>query len=280
MKPVDGYVEVEPGVRLYVERFGAGPAVVFVHAGGMTHAAWDHQVAALMDRFHTVAYDFRGVGASDRPSTGYSIDVFADDLHQLVQALELERPTIVGHALGSHVALRLAATRPESVGKLVLVSPAPWFVGDRGGTGGFPDELWNAMRSGFARDRAQADLDLIDRSYFHRAPSEAVRLWCFQMALQWPLPVLQQLMARLPEVDHRDVLACIDLPVLVVHGRHDRKNRYEGGVYLAEHIPNARLVTLEESAHCPPVEEVERFNEVVAEFALALPVAGTAGSAG
>lgn len=62
-------VEVAQGVHLHVKQFGAGARVAFVHAGGMTHAAWDHQVGALADRYHTVAYDFRGVGASDCPPT-------------------------------------------------------------------------------------------------------------------------------------------------------------------------------------------------------------------
>lgn len=122
------------------------------------------------------------------------------------------------------------------------------------------------MRSGLAVNRAQADIDVIDQQYFHRPPGEGMRFWCLQMALQWPLAVLNQLVASMSGLDHREALRHIDLPVLIAHGRHDRKNRYEGGVYLAEHLRNAHLVTFEESAVCPHLEEVPRFNDLLAEF--------------
>ena len=260
------YVEVEPRVRLFVQEFGAGPPVVFVHAGGMTHASWDHQVASLSGRFHTVAYDSRGVGISARPPSGYSIGVLARDLLHLIRALGLERPALVAHGVGAHVALRLATNHPGAARALVLVSAAPWSVGDREGAGGIAQTLWKTMQSGLALNRAQADLDLIDQQYFHRPPGEGMRQWCLQMALQWPLPVLEQLIEGMSAVDHREALPGIQVPVLVAHGRHDRKNRYEGGVYLAAHLPNARLVTFEESAVCPQLEEVARFNEMLAEF--------------
>jgi non-heme chloroperoxidase len=259
-------VEVEPGVNLHVQQFGTGEPVVFVHAGGMTHAAWDHQIGALATQFRTIAYDCRGVGASDVPATGYSIDALAQDLRHLIQRLELDTPMVVAHGIGAHVALRLVSTCPGLVERVVLVSAAPWSVGDRGTQGGISQSLWATMQAGLAVDRAQADLDLIDQQYFHRPPSEGMRLWCWHMASQWPLGVLRQLIDGMATIDHRPFLAGMELPVLVAHGRHDRKNRYEGGVYLADHLPNARLVTFEESAVCPQLEEVRRFNEVLAEF--------------
>lgn len=276
MLPTQAHVEVDAGVRLYVQQFGAGPSVVFVHAGGMTHAAWDHQVGALSDRFHTVTYDIRGVGASDKPSAGYSIDVLAHDLGLLIQRLGLQRPMLVGHGVGAHVALRLVSNQQGLIERLVLVSGAPWSVGDREVAGGISQALWKTMQQGLAVNRAQADLDLIDGQYFHRPPSEGMRLWCLQMALQWPLAVLNQLVADMSAVDHRDALKGLTLPVLVAHGRHDRKNRYEGGVYLAEHLRNARLVTFEGSAVCPQLEEVARFNSALTNFLLegeAIPTA-------
>lgn len=93
-----------------------------------------------------------------------------------------------------------------------------------------------------------------------------MRQRCFRMALTWPLPVLTEILRSVETIDHRETLPAIRTPVLVVHGRHDRKNRYEGGAYLAEHVPGAQLVVFEESAHCPMLEEVERFTEVIAAF--------------
>jgi non-heme chloroperoxidase len=269
-------VQVDEGVRLAVQEFGDGPPVVFVHGGAFTHAGWDHQVAALMPSYRTVTYDLRGCGGSDRPPAGYSVDRYAEDLGALLRALGLERPVLVGHGLGAHVALRCAADRADDIAGLVLVAAAPWFVGDRDGAGGFPDALWERMRSGAARSRAEADLALIDGSFFHRPPSEAVRLWCLKLALEWPLPVFRLLSASLRSVDHRAYAGAVRVPTLLIHGRHDRKTRYEGAQHLAELLPQAELATFEESAHCPQLEEVERFNAVLADFLSRL----TAGAAG
>jgi non-heme chloroperoxidase len=260
-------IPLETGVALEVEEFGSGPPVVLVAGGAMTHRVWDHQAAALMRRYRSVALDLRGSGGSDKPASGYSVDVFAADLEALIEVLGLQRPVVLGHGLGSHVALRLAATQPGLVGGLALAAAAPWFVGDRNGVGGgFPDDLWKRMLGGAARNRAQADLDLIDAEFFHRDPGEGMRAWCLQMAAEWPLPVFAQLAPTLRELDHRDALAAIAQPVLLLHGRHDRKTRYEGAEYLARQLPDARLVTFEESAHCPHLEEPEAFNRAVLEF--------------
>lgn len=261
-------VEVEPGVRLYIEDWGSGPPVVFIHGGGVTHEFWEHQVPSLMDRFRVITYDLRGCGRSDRPPQGYTPDRWADDLRGLVEGLELERPVIVGHAVGSHVALRFAIRHAATLDSLVLASAAPWFLGERESTGGFSQAMWEKMKATLTRNRPQAELDLADERYFHRDPGEGMRLATLHMALQWALPVYVQMFESFADLDHREDLPGLDLPVLVAHGRHDTKNRYDGGEYLAEALPNARLVTFEESAHCPPLEEPERFNEELLGFLL------------
>lgn len=270
------HVEVDDGVRLYVEEWGQGAPVIFVHGGGVTHAFWEHQVGGLMDGFRTISYDHRGCGASDKPAGEYSVGLWAEDLHALIGRLGLDRPVVVGHALGSHVALTLAARHPESVGRLALAAAAPWFVGEHGQDGGFSTDFWDALQASWLRNRPQAELDLADEKYFHRDPGEGLRMATLQMALTWPLPVFLELAKTLPDVDHRASLSGIEVPVLLMHGRHDEKNRYDGVEYLLEHLPDARLTTFEDCAHCLPVEDPERCTEVLREFLEADPQAGAA----
>jgi pimeloyl-ACP methyl ester carboxylesterase len=259
-------VEVEPGVRLYVEEWGEGVPVVFVHGGGVTHEFWEHQVSGLMGRFRVITFDLRGCGRSDRPPRGYSIDIWAADLGALIELMGLERPAVVGHAVGAHIALRLASSRPDLLGRAVIASGAPCAFGQEAGAGGFSTSMWEGLKRGLTTNRPQAELDLADDRYFLRDPGEGMRLWTLHMALQWSNGVYAQLFESFPSLDHRPHLSQVALPVLVAHGRHDDKNRYDGGVYLAERLPAARLVTFEASAHCPPLEEVERFNGELASF--------------
>jgi len=261
-----GRIEVDRGVSLYVEDFGRGSPLVFVHGGGVTHAFWDHQTGALANRFRTISFDLRGCGLSDKPSSGYSVAIWMEDVRKLIDLLDLERPTVIGHGLGSHVALRLATEYPDVAGSLVLASAAPWFLGKGGREGGFAEDFFEDLKASWMKNRAQAEMDLADNKYFYKDPGDPTRYWCLSMAMQWPLAVFMELVETLPDIDHSAALPKITAPTLLVHGVHDEKNRYSGVNHLVENLPNAQLVTLPDCAHCPPLEDPQEFNRALLEF--------------
>ena len=267
------YCEVASGVRLYYEDFGDGPAIVFTPSGQLTHKMWESQVAALAGDYRTVAYDWRGTGASDRPRDGYTVDAAAADVCTLVERLGLAPTVLVGHGIGNHPNIIAAATRPDLVSGLVLVSAAPWFSGTHDGVeGGLAPEFLEflARGSGMQDARgipyAQVCGDLSERFLFHRPQSPAVHQACLEQGLTWPQFVINAYAKTLRSVDHRERLAQIRCPALVVQGRHDRKSRYAGAAYLAEKIKGARFVTLEDSAHMVQTEEINAFNAAVKGF--------------
>jgi pimeloyl-ACP methyl ester carboxylesterase len=262
------YAQVDDRVRLYYEDFGDGRPIVFVHSGAATHDLWEHQVYHLSDRFRTVTYDHRGVGMSDKPRSGYTVDRLADDLSNLIAVLDLNQPTLVSHGLGGHVLLRCVARHPKVASKIALTAAAPWYLGDKEGEGGFSEDFFAKLNAVLARNNPQGNWDLFENYLFHQDPGEPMKHACLQMALAWPLNVWKELARDLPNTDHREMLSRLTQPTLVLHGKHDRKNRYEGGVFLSERIPKARLVTFEKSAHCPFLEEMEKYNAVLTEFVL------------
>jgi pimeloyl-ACP methyl ester carboxylesterase len=77
-------------------------------------------------------------------------------------------------------------------------------------------------------------------------------------------------------IDHRTRAPTLRIPTLIVQGRHDKKQRYEGAVHLARMIPGARLATLEHSATMGNVEEVAAFNRELLQFARELAARGKA----
>src|SRR3954451_14018986 len=81
------YCEVAPDVRLYYEDFGEGQPIVLICGANLTHKSWESQVAALAPEFRTVAFDWRGSGASDRPRSGYSAETATADLCTLMERL-------------------------------------------------------------------------------------------------------------------------------------------------------------------------------------------------
>lgn len=121
-------------VTLHRVQWGtSGPAIVCVH--GLTANAFCYQAFADQLAFdhQVIAYDLRGRGDSDRPEQGYSIPIHAQDLANLIDELELDRPIIVGHSLGALISLNFASHYPEKLSKLVLIdagAPLPWKTAD------------------------------------------------------------------------------------------------------------------------------------------------------
>jgi pimeloyl-ACP methyl ester carboxylesterase len=260
------HCEVEKGVRLYYESFGTGEPIVFVHGGAMSHEGWEQQVYELGDYFHVVAYDLRGHGESDKPAHGNNFQRFAQDLEALVAHLRLSRVSLVCHAVGGYVGILYALRNPQMLHKLVLVSSSARFLGGEEERSGFSDEFWRDLLEGMKRSKIEANAKLCNEMFFHKDPGEATRQQILGIMLQWPLYSMKEIGRDAQNIDFRDRLREIKAPTLVIHGRHDRKQRYEGAALLANGIPNARLITFEESAHMPNYEEVERFNREIMAF--------------
>ena len=270
------YCEVSHNVRLYYEDFGDGGAVVFIGGGQSTHKLWGSQVAALAGEFRAVTFDWRGTGASDKPRGGYTIDAAATDVAALMDGLGIASATLVGHGLGSHLALLTADARPQAVNGLFLAAAAPWMTGERDGQiGGLPEEflLFVTSQQGRSVPYPETCFELGDKGMFHKPQSPGINQWALEQALAWPQYVLESYAGSLRRIDHRERLPRLSCPAVIAQGRHDRKQRYEGAIYLANVMPSARLLTFEDSAHMPMVEETDRFNAALLDFARAATAA-------
>ncbi len=130
MNPVRDKFVTAGDVKLHYVQWGEqGPAIVCVH--GLTANAFCFQAFADdLARDHRVfAYDLRGRGDSDKPEHGYSVPIHATDLLYMIDALELERPVLMGHSLGAQIVLYFAAHYPQKLSKLILIdagAPLPW----------------------------------------------------------------------------------------------------------------------------------------------------------
>lgn len=114
------------GVVLNFETQGSGgPPLVFVHGWCSDHRFFGPQFEYFKGSRHVVAVDLRGHGESSKPQGDYSIATHAADIAWLCERLGLSRPVIIGHSMGSFVALEVASQFPGLVSAAVLVEPAP-----------------------------------------------------------------------------------------------------------------------------------------------------------
>ena len=253
------------GVRLNLDRAGAGPAVVFQHGlcGDRTQTA-----QVMPEGFRRLTLECRGHGLSEAgPVAALSIARFTEDLGAMI-ATEGERPVVGGISMGAAIALRLAVTQPAKVRALVLARPA-W------GTEASPANMAPNLLAGdfIAAGRSLAEFDAtpLARQLAEEAPDNLASLRGFFS--REPLATTAELLRRIsvdgPGIDAAD-LARLDLPVLVIgHGR-DHVHPLALAEELAGLIPGARLVRITPKADDPSAYRTD-FRAALAAFLKGLP---------
>jgi pimeloyl-ACP methyl ester carboxylesterase len=265
-------VTLASGLRIHYQQLGTGPDVVMVHGITGNLAAWHlHIVPALQDRFRILTYDLRGHGYSDTPPTGYSPDDMAGDLLGLLDALELERPAVVGHSYGADIALYLAARAAERVGEVIAIEAAlPVLEESRRHDGWVGWGYW-------AQALADAGHEVpperrSDLRYMIRATVELPKQWGPLRGLpRNPRPLLRLLdETSLPE-DYRRVgtltferIAQVQTPVTLMYT--EQSAFIETFEYLNAHLPDPHPVLLPKTewGHFGPLEQPALVAEQIA----------------
>lgn len=230
-------IEVQPGVRLFVDIDGPGlvpdgecmlerPTLILLHGGpGFDHSSFKPLFGRLTDVAQVVYVDHRGHGRSDRrPAGEWNLATFADDVVRLCDALGIHKPVVLGQSYGGFVAQTYLARHPQHPGKVILSSTSHHFGLER------KLAMFERLGGPPAREAARA---------FWLDPGPAT--WATYEALCRPLynptpPPDPQAKARtvavdeilfhtarheMPGMDLRPGLGRVQCPVLVMHGELD-----------------------------------------------------------
>lgn len=117
---VGGDPSLEAGGRASAD---GRPTLLMLHGLGDSSESWVPVLDGLAERFRVIAPDLLGHGASDKPRADYSAAAFANGMRDLLNVLDVERVTVVGHSLGGGVAAQFAYQYPQRTERLALVSP-------------------------------------------------------------------------------------------------------------------------------------------------------------
>jgi proline iminopeptidase len=264
------YIGRGADVQLSVSELGAGPPVIVLHGGpGAGHDYLRPTFSRLADEFHLYFYDQRGGGRSPvaRPREIGWRDHVAD-LESLRREWGFERLTLLGYSWGGLLALLYVSKHPERVRTLALVAPATGW-GDYHRR--FKEEFDRRSRSAeVMRMRAELDASglaerdpaayrqrrfVLSVAGYFKDPRDARDVTPFVVQEQARQATWASLKGHGPELRRR--LGALRVPTLILHGRYD-PIPMEWAEELAELMPEARLVVLEESGHLPYSEEAER----------------------
>ncbi|NKM00982.1 MULTISPECIES: alpha/beta fold hydrolase [Rhizobium] len=245
------------GASLYFKDWGTGPAVVFSHGYPLSSDAWEDQMFFLLQNgYRVIAHDRRGFGRSSQPSSGYDYDTFADDLAQLVEALDLREATFVGHSMGGgEVARYVARHGQRRVAKVAFVSSVtPFLLKTATNPNGAPKALFDTFRAAVQANRSQWNLDVTTPYYSFNRPraqvSEGLRESYWRQGQTTGFLAAYHALGAFSETDFRDDLKKITVPALVVHGSDDQIVPLEiSAKVTAELVPHAKLIVYDGGSH-------------------------------
>jgi 3-oxoadipate enol-lactonase len=237
---------------------GSGGPVLLLHAGVADRRMWQPQWEPLAERFRAVSCDMRGWGDTPLPAERFSN---AEDVVALLDHLGIDRAAIVGSSYGGRVALEIAATYADRVGRLVLLCPAFRGLDPTADADAF-DEREEALAEAGDVDGL---VELNMATWLGPDADEPTRELLAEMQRHaFEVQLAADARPEQPELDSVDVdptlIAC---PTTVVAGRHDMDLFQAIAAHLATTIPDARLIELDWAGHLPSLERPEETTRLI-----------------
>lgn len=251
--------------NLHWQSFGQGPDLVLLHGWGMNGAVWQQTIESLQSSFR--------VHVVDLPGYGHSAEHHGEDLAQIAQMVLKDAPekaVWLGWSLGGLVATHIALNAPERVNKLITVASSPKFAAEKAWRGIQPKVL-----SAFTEQLLEDFSLTIERFMALQAmgsPSARKDVKLLKQAvLSRPQPNPDSLLVGLnilADVDLRDALTSLTMPMLRLYGRLDGLVPIKVASDLNEQLPHTEHGIFSQSSHAPFMTEHDAFCAQVREFAV------------
>lgn len=265
------------GQELSYTDSGAGAPVLFIHGLLGTQRQWRRLIDEIDDTQRVIVPDLFGHGESAKPMGDYSLGAHAATLRDLLDHLEIERVTLVGHSLGGGITMQFHYLFPERVDRVVLIASGglgrevnPLL---RSATLPGADQVLRIAASTAVTSRAMAlsngmrkvgwrpgsDINAIWRGFTALADSESRR--AFLATTRAVIDVGGQSITAVGRLDPENAV-----PTLVVWGSHDRIIPAWHALSAQKAVPDCRVEVFERAGHFPHLEDPDRFALLLREF--------------
>lgn len=243
--------------------------MLFAHGFGCDQHMWRYVAPRFEDEFRVVLFDHVGSGKSDLsaydPQRYSSLSGYADDVVAICSELGLRDVVFVGHSVSAMIGVLAAVAEPELFAKLVLVGPSPRYLNDADYVGGFSvadiNDMLESLESnylGWSSVMAPAIMGRPDRPELGQELTES---FCQTD------PAIARQFARVTFLsDNRADLPVVTTPTLVLQCSDDVIAPISVGEFVRDRMPNASMVLLNATGHCPNLSAPEETAAAIERF--------------
>ncbi|HKR64199.1 MAG TPA: alpha/beta hydrolase [Thermoanaerobaculia bacterium] len=243
--------------------------MMFAHGFGCDQNMWRFVVPAFENDYRIVLFDYVGAGRSDLsaydPKRYSTLDGYAQDVLDIVGALDLRDLIFVGHSVSSTIGVLAANREPDRFAELILIGPSPRYIND-------PPDYWG----GFERADIEGMLDTMDRNYIGWATTLAPAIMKNPDRPELARELESSFCSTDPQIarrfaeatffaDNRADLGHVRIPSLVMQCSEDAIAPTMVGEYVARNIPASTLRYMSATGHCPhlshPGETIDAIRE-------------------
>jgi pimeloyl-[acyl-carrier protein] methyl ester esterase len=249
---------------MHIETIGSGAPLVLIHGWGMHGGVWREAAQKLSDEFCVHSVDLPGFGASPALSITH-LDSLVESLSERFSA----PVNVCGWSLGGQVAMHWAAREPVKVKKMVLVTTTPCFTEQDDWLFGLPGEVLEKFAAELEQNHATTLRRFISLQLRGSENERELLTKLREQLFSRGEPAMDALrggLGILRDVDQRAEVVQIQQPTLLIAGQRDKLTPPEASYYLAQVIPNAKVVEIEGAAHAPFLSHPELFVALVRKF--------------
>ena len=253
------------GININYQLEGEGKTIVFVHGLSDSLKYWNVLTDELKDQYEVLSFDLRGHGDSSDDDSITTIDLYQDDLYQLLTALNIENAVFAGLSLGGNVILDLAIKHPEMVNGLIVMSSFPEHS-ER--LEKIFDEFYEGIDKGFIEfyDTILPYTLTDDLLLKHKELLENIK---FEAAKTANIDGIKKGIKAGYGFNITDELNAIDVPTLVIAGREDNLTDLDIQKKISDNIMDSELIILDNTKHNILIgRNIEKVLDIINEFML------------
>jgi len=252
------------GIQINFELSGkkGAPTVVLSHSLSSSLLMWNPQIDALNPYFLALRYDTRGHGASDAPSGSYTLELLAEDVIGLLDALGMDRVHFVGLSMGGMIGQCLALNHPQRLKSLALCDTASIVPAQA-------QPVWQERLDNVSKKGMEALLvETLERWFtpaFLKQNPPMVKLIRGQI-LATPVAGYIGCAEAIRRLNYLDRISRIKIPTMIMVGEDDPGTPVSASEAMHERITGSKLVVLPSARHLSNVEQTDPFNAALSGF--------------